>query len=52
MTKIKEAYYKAIKLGLLEDMVKNPTLVFEQDKDEFKRSWIQMKKDNPDFRLL
>ena len=52
MNKLKEAYYKALELGLLEELVPDYTGEFELDKPFFKKAWIAKKKTDPKFKLL
>lgn len=52
MNKIEEAYYKAMKSGVLEELVPDYTGDFELDRTAFKKAWIQKKSKDPKFRLL
>lgn len=52
MNSIEKAYYKAIRLGLMEKWVPDYTGNFKLDKPHFKKAWIKHKNENPGFKLL
>lgn len=52
MNKLEEAYYKALDLGILEELVPDYTGYFEVDKTHFKKAWIKKKNTDSRFKLL